>query len=1003
MPSSPRQPDPAPLGELARESLSLWRSWVMLCVLGFCALMLVATSVISWEAYRRTEARKRELVANRAAEEWQRRIVSAETMLSTAAALVSASDEVTRGEWSSFVGNARKQSWSDFSLGVAYVVHDPSEDPDGDGLGSARIRYYYPEEPNRGVIGADVAYEPNAARALWLAARDNRITVTTPLKLLQGAELGWAVVMYAPIYETSSPMDSPEARLASLKGWSAMAIPLMPIAGQILGSVDGSTSMEVLLDCGLADTEYIKNFDLTEGGVRSSDYDPRSIVVERVFRFAQGTMRVRLTQRSPGVWDVLWRVGAAPGAAAIVAGLIIVLTRTMLRIRRLAHGLAERLAVDVRRQERLMEGTSRLARLGTWELCMVTDRLWWSKEVRRLHEVEADYEPSLEEAIEFYSGDGRDRIAACVQRCLDTDEPWDLELPFVTAKGNRLRVRTLGQAERDAHGNPIRLFGAFQDISEASDTKHRLELAVEAANIGLWDWDLSKDVTIFNDHWYSILGEDPDSPDREPSSLAALAHEDDRDLLSKELARHLADPSVPFCCDLRFQRSDGAWVWRYAYGKLVETGANGEPLRMVGGLVDIHTRKTMEIELAEARRTAEKANMAKSEFLANMSHEIRTPMTAIIGYSDLLLDESLDPSERAEHAGTVQRNGQYLLKLINDVLDVSKIEAGKISCESQPVRLLALLRDLERLMSPMAEAKDIGFEIEYLSKVPLLVMTDPRRVQQIMMNLTANAIKFTEKGGVRVIVSAEPAPGDGERVEMTIAVVDTGIGIADDKIGNLFKPFGQADSSMTRRFGGTGLGLYLSSQLALALGGSVGVESMEGEGSRFTLNLCCDIAPESIWVDASAGHQECTGPRLTTGSVECLAGVRVLVAEDGRDNQRLIRHHLKKAGAIPTIVENGNLAVEHMLSGAEVDLILMDMQMPVLDGYRATTLLRSLGFDLPIVALTAHAMSGDRERCLDAGCTEYRTKPIDGAGLCALCAELLDLRGDSSAMGVHAA
>ncbi|MGC3966952.1 MAG: ATP-binding protein [Pirellulales bacterium] len=385
-----------------------------------------------------------------------------------------------------------------------------------------------------------------------------------------------------------------------------------------------------------------------------------------------------------------------------------------------------------------------------------------------------------------------------------------------------------------------------------------------------------------------------------------------------------------------------------------------------------------EQELRETCRTAEAASIAKSEFLANMSHEIRTPMAAILGYADLLMelgDIRQAPNPRVEAIDTIRRNGRHLLALINDMLDLSRIESGKLSFEQVECSPVEIVREVEGLMRGRAEGKGIGLSCELQTPIPTTIKNDPTRLRQVLVNLVGNAVKFTEQGEVRIEARYL---GDESRLE--VDVVDTGIGIDADVQARLFQPFVQADSSTTRRFGGTGLGLAISRRLAEMFGGGLSFVSSEpGVGTRVRLTIpCCVVGTEMTDEFRLAAA---VAPPVQDAAPQTLVGIRVLVAEDGPDNQRLILHYLKKAGADVTLVDNGRAAVDTVLAadaaGAEFDVVLMDMQMPIMGGYEATSLLRSLGYEVPVIAATAHAMSGDREKCLAAGCNDYVTKPFE--------------------------
>ncbi|NQT40116.1 MAG: response regulator, partial [Planctomycetes bacterium] len=370
---------------------------------------------------------------------------------------------------------------------------------------------------------------------------------------------------------------------------------------------------------------------------------------------------------------------------------------------------------------------------------------------------------------------------------------------------------------------------------------------------------------------------------------------------------------------------------------------------------------------------------AKSEFLANMSHEIRTPMTAILGFSDVLLGNLQDPDNVAS-ANTIKRNGQYLLKLINDILDLSKIEAGKLEIERIKCSPSKVALDVVSLMRVRAEAKGLPLDFEYAGGIPETIMCDPTRLRQILFNLIGNAIKFTETGSVRLV--ARLVQSTARPPCLRFDLIDTGIGMTPEQASKLFQPFTQADSSTARKFGGTGLGLTISKRLAEMLGGDITISSSPGKGSTFSLTVetgPMDGVPmlQNVAEAVAQSRQEAKASAPSAVKLGC----RILLAEDGPDNQRLISFVLKKAGAEVTLAENGQIAHDRALAAREAgepfDVILMDMQMPIMDGHTATRRLREAGYTEPIVALTAHAMAGDGEECRRDGCDGYATKPID--------------------------
>ena len=471
----------------------------------------------------------------------------------------------------------------------------------------------------------------------------------------------------------------------------------------------------------------------------------------------------------------------------------------------------------------------------------------------------------------------------------------------------------------------------------------------------------------------------------------AFMPEVDRGPIEYWYRRVVSDGSSFRRVEQRCLHADGRIVWVHMHGVAIRD-ALGRVTGVRGAGQDVTERRRSQLSLEQAKEEAEAASRAKSSFLANMSHELRTPMTAILGFTELLQDSDITEEERARHTATIRRNGEHLLHVVNDILDLSKIEAGRFEIETCPIDLRTLVEDTIALLAVRADGKGIELDTNIAPQTPARIATDPVRLRQILVNLVGNALKFTEHG--RVSIAVRPVEGESA---LEIVVQDTGIGIEPEHLQRLFEPFSQVDGSATRRFGGTGLGLSISSRLATLLGGGIEVESELGRGSRFVLRVAYEEVASQSAVGAA---QASVSPQFSLGR-DKLRG-RVLLVEDGPDNQRLFGFVLRKAGLEVDIVDNGQAACDLLLpaegdrgsdhpaetSGA-YDLVLMDMQMPVMDGYAATRRLREHGFERPIVALTAHAMAGDREKCLDAGCDDFLTKPLDRQALFACLQERL--------------
>ena len=404
------------------------------------------------------------------------------------------------------------------------------------------------------------------------------------------------------------------------------------------------------------------------------------------------------------------------------------------------------------------------------------------------------------------------------------------------------------------------------------------------------------------------------------------------------------------------------------------------------------SEKNMELnqardDMEKAYIKAEEATVIKSDFLATMSHEIRTPLTAIIGFAETTLFGEQTKEQRQSAIQTIIRSGKHLLQIINDILDLSKVEANKLEIEKLDISPFDLLADIERLVRPAAAEKGLGFSINYIFPLPKTIKSDSLRLKQILINLCNNAVKFTEKGYVLINVSCAC---DTDSTGIIFEVVDSGIGITTEQQDFIFQAYRQADSSTTRKFGGTGLGLSLSKSLAEKMGGSLTVISEVGKGSQFKLFLASEVLEDTNIVFDREHLPNVNQKNISVMPASDLSG-HILLAEDNLDNQQLLLIYLRRMGVNVTIVDNGKLALEATEKN-DFDLVLMDMRMPVMGGLEATMLLREQGFKKPIIALTANAMPEDKSACFKVGCDAFLTKPIDVARLSETIEKYLDIK-----------
>jgi PAS domain S-box-containing protein len=475
----------------------------------------------------------------------------------------------------------------------------------------------------------------------------------------------------------------------------------------------------------------------------------------------------------------------------------------------------------------------------------------------------------------------------------------------------------------------------------------------------------------YNDCWYEFTGM-PRGSDWDNSDTPV--HPDDMQPLRDAWKESLATGKI-LEKDVRLKRqSDGEYCWHLSRA-VPQRNPAGRIVSWIGTSTDIHERKKLADELQLAKGEAEEANRMKSAFLANMSHELRTPLTAITGFSQLLHEQKFSPELEKRYLSVIDRNGRQLLRIIDDILDLSKVEAGKLTIERIRMPLQEIISDVRAFLELKTQEAGLGFSVEIVGLIPEAIESDPTRLKQILMNLINNAVKFTSQGSVHIRVSY---PMETEHLQFEI--LDTGRGVSPEQAAQLFEPFVQADSSITRTYGGTGLGLTLSRHLARALGGDVLLQSSElKKGSTFIARI--DPGPMNgiRLIGDDASEKELCRQRqkaLLEKFTGALKGRKILLVDDADDNRALISAILHRTQATLVTARDGIECLE-TAEAEDFDLTLMDMQMPRMDGFEATRILRQKGYSKPIVALTAHVMREQVKRCHEAGCTAHLSKPVN--------------------------
>ena len=911
-----------------------------------------------------------------------------------------------------FTRRIRTENAPNFELKSVPGVVPPKVD-DEDSLHFV-ITSIEPESRNWQALGLDLASEEHRRNAAIFARDTGMPRMTRHIQLVQDGVKRPGFLLYVPLYERNAVLDTVEDRRRNLIGWVYAPF----ITEHFFKGVLGNREREIRLQVIELDEEGSSEVLYTSSGNHVGG-SGRGTVRESVIELAGEELHFR--------WSVGPEFAYASGVAplwagissAIVSLLLAGLVMSLHSVGKRATTIAEKRTIALREanqmlklqigerenieaalrvtstlQNAILESANHIIISTDLEGTIVT----FNKAAERLLECTAEqaighlrlhdlHDPSelSERALELTRElecpilPGLETVVAKARLGLADEREWT----YVSRTGITFPVKL---SVTGLHGSDDKLTG-FVAVAADITEQRRITLALQQGDarfrtlatdspIGIYQTDCQGSCTYTNERWRQIFGLD------EEGSLGNMwvssIHVEDLERVGQSWL-NATSHREEFGEEFRICASGG--IVRHVNSRARPIlGDDGELVGYVGTVEEITERKEFESKLLKAKEAAESANVAKSEFVATMSHEIRTPMNGVIGFTDLLLGTELSADQR-EFAQTIKTSGEALLMIINDILDFSKIEAGKLEIEYIPFSPREISESVIDLTNTRAKQRNVELCLNVAEHLPHCVIGDPGRFRQVLLNLCGNAVKFTKDGTVTIDI--EWTDGGNGTGNAKIAVTDTGIGIDDEKQALLFQKFVQADSSTTRKFGGTGLGLAISKRLVELMGGSIGVRSRLGEGSRFWFELPLPVAETSLadastqatpTVDSSARPEptEDNDVRLTS----------VLLVEDTPVNQKLATRLLQKMGCRIDIANNGKEAVEKADQGG-YDVIFMDCHMPEMDGFEATAAIRRITerSQIPIIALTANAMQGDRERCLKAGMDDYISKPLKPADL----------------------
>ncbi|MDZ5461073.1 ATP-binding protein [Azohydromonas lata] len=856
------------------------------------------------------------------------------------------------------------------------------------GEGRWVVRFVEPAQGWPADAREDLGRDPVRRQALERAVAQGEVTLSQPLLADAAPRAGY--LMLLPLYRGSTDAAAPPRRRAEIAGLLGAHLAVAELLAPVQQRWGRNFELR-LFDGPQGDSPL-----LWRGGNAAAAGEP---LFQSGHRLHVGGRELRLDMRATPAFEAAisradehWTAAAGSVLslcmALVVGRLAGGRSRALLlalRLRRERDDTVRQAEHTLRQSEAMLDRAGRVAGVGGWELDLATHDVRWSAQTCRIHGVPVRRDRvAAQEVRRFYPGAAWDRMQQLVHECALHGTPWDEEMLLRRADGSPVWVRSQGEATRDAQGRITGVAGALQDISREHALRYELfrnerfmRLVTDQIPGVVSYWTPALRCTFANQAHVAWLG-------RTPAQMAGLSL---RELLGEE--RYLTDePHMRLALQGQPQRlersrakADGQVAHYWLHYLPDWDGGQVQGVVVVGvdvtELKDTQRRLEHSNELLRRRGDeAEAATAAKSLFLASMSHEIRTPMNAVLGLLGVLRRAALTPAQDA-HAAKAERAARSLLGLLNAVLDLSKIEAGRMELDPQPFQPAPLLQEVAELLSPGLEGKPVDLRVELDEALPAALVGDVLRLRQVLVNLGSNAVKFTAAGDIVLRLALLERRGDAAVVEASVR--DSGIGMEPQVLARIFEDFGQAEASTARRYGGTGLGLPISRQLVQLMGGELAVRSTPGQGSVFSFRLSLPVAEAGAVAPVAAGPHDAAAAAPPAAAPR-LQGLRVLVVEDNEFNREVALELLRLEGAQVTLAHGGREGVTAVqASPAGFDVVLMDLQMPDMDGFGATAALRALpgGERLPIVAMTANAMDADRAACLAAGMDEHIGKPFE--------------------------